>query len=149
MNPIKALFERYVKEDVLGYYTPRKILPHFDDAMLMMIIGARRIGKTDLFLRLACDLWSEYRLKTMWVRNKLTELKKNILKIEMLEDSYDYSEAHPYYMRSSYGRKRDSRGRYSSAADDLIRQLEDMSDSAPDEYSRKKIHELIREMKHA
>ena len=90
MNPIKALFERYVKEDVLGYYTPRKILPHFDEAMLMMIIGARRIGKTDLFLRLACDLWQEYRLKTMWVRNKLTELKEPEFLNDFLNDAKQF-----------------------------------------------------------
>lgn len=84
--------------------------------------------------------------------DKLTELKKNILKIEMLEDGSEYSEEHPMH-RMSYGRsrtpKRDSRYsmEYSMAADDVIRQLEDMMDTAPDERSRKKIRELIAEMK--
>ena len=41
-----------------------------------------------------------------------------------------------------------SREDYSRAADDVIHQLEDMMDSAPDEHSRTKIRELIREMKH-
>ena len=55
--------------------------------MLMMIIGARRIGKTDLFLRLACDLWQRYQLRTMWVRNKLTELKEPSFFNEFLNDA--------------------------------------------------------------
>lgn len=99
--------------------------------------------------------------------NKLTELKKNILKIEMLEGDSEYSEDYPNYnrmggnmyghsYRGSYGRgryaKRDSMGRYSRddysmAADDVIHQLEDMMETAPDERSRKKIRELISEMK--
>lgn len=80
---------------------------------------------------------------------KLTELKKNILKIEMLEGE-DYSE--DYRPRMSYARRRDRMGRYSAddysmAADDVIHQLEGMMDTAPDERSRKKIRELIHEMK--
>ena len=55
--------------------------------MLMMIIGARRIGKTDMFLRLACDLWQHYHLRTMWVRNKLTELKEPSFFNEFLNDA--------------------------------------------------------------
>lgn len=82
--------------------------------------------------------------------NKLTELKKNILKIEMLEGKSDYSERY-YSDGYHYARKRDSMGRYSRdysmAADDVIHQLENMMDTAPDERSRKKIRELISEMK--
>lgn len=108
---------------------------------------------------------------------KLTELKKNILKIEMLEEGSEYSEdnrggsyrgsyrngnnggnMNGMSYRGSYARgrgrnaRRDSMGRYSSeeysmAADDVIGQLEDMMDTAPDERSRKKIRELINEMK--
>ena len=55
--------------------------------MIMMIIGARRIGKTDLFLRLACDLWQRFNLRTMWVRNKLTELKEPSFFNEFLNDA--------------------------------------------------------------
>ncbi len=81
---------------------------------------------------------------------KLTELKKNILKIEKMEGDSEYSEGYmPHY--SYRGRRRDSMGRYSSysmAADDIIHQLEGMMESAPDEKSRRRIRELIDEMKH-
>lgn len=90
--------------------------------------------------------------------DKLTELKKNILKIEMLEDegySAEYRDdtghAYRYDGRSYAGRRRDSMGRYSRnysrAADDVVGQLEMMLDSAPDDRTRNKIHDLIREMK--
>lgn len=85
MNEIKQLLIEYGDND--GWYNPKKILPYFDDCMLMMIIGARRIGKTDLFLRLACDLWQRYNLKTMWIRNKLTELKEPSFFNDFLNDA--------------------------------------------------------------
>ena len=85
MNPIKQLLIEYGNND--GWYNGLKILPHFDDTMIMMIIGARRIGKTDLFLRLACDLWQRFNLRTMWVRNKLTELKEPSFFNEFLNDA--------------------------------------------------------------
>lgn len=85
MNPIKQLLTEYGDND--GWYNPKKILPYFDDTMLMMIIGARRIGKTDMFLRLACDLWQRFRLRSMWVRNKLTELKEPSFFNEFLNDA--------------------------------------------------------------
>lgn len=78
--------------------------------------------------------------------DKLTELKKNILKVNLLEDegySAEYRDDH----HRSYGRRRDGMGRYSRAADDVIGQLEMMLDSAPDDRTRNKIHDLIREMK--
>ena len=101
--------------------------------------------------------------------DKLTELKKNILKIEMLEGESEYSGNYDtmrsYRRDRSYGdgynggsyagrrnARRDAMGRYSGedysrAADDVIEQLEGMMDSAPDERSRTKIRELIHEMK--
>ena len=85
MNPIKQLLIEYGNND--GWYNGQKLLPHFDDTMIMMIIGARRIGKTDLFLRLACDLWQRFNLRTMWVRNKLTELKEPSFFNEFLNDA--------------------------------------------------------------
>ena len=84
-NPIKQLLIEYGNND--GWYNGQKLLPHFDDTMIMMIIGARRIGKTDLFLRLACDLWQRFNLRTMWVRNKLTELKEPSFFNEFLNDA--------------------------------------------------------------
>ena len=87
-NPIKQLLQEYGTND--GWYNGQKILPYFDDAMLMMIIGARRIGKTDLFLRLACDLWQRFQLRTMWVRNKLTELKEPSFFNDFLNDAKQF-----------------------------------------------------------
>jgi len=84
-SPIRILLQEYADNN--GWYNGQKILPYFDDAMLMMIIGARRIGKTDLFLRLACDLWQRFNLKTMWVRNKLTELKEPSFFNDFLNDA--------------------------------------------------------------
>lgn len=101
--------------------------------------------------------------------NKLSELKKNILKIEMLEDQ-GYSAAdgddmsrnmrsHRYNGGRSYARgrmnaRRDSMGRYSRSgysmdAEDLIEQLEDMKESAPDDMSRREIGKLIDKMRNA
>ena len=66
-NPIKQLLESYGDND--GFFNPLKLLPHFDDTILFYIVGARRIGKTDLFLRLACDLWLQFSRKTLWIRD--------------------------------------------------------------------------------
>lgn len=109
--------------------------------------------------------------------DKLTELKKNILKIDMLEDegySAEYRDDMMSYARGnqggnrggrgnsnrgSYARgrgrnaRRDSMGRYSSErgysrdADELVEQLEDMMDEAPDERTRIEIKKLIDKMK--
>lgn len=109
--------------------------------------------------------------------DKLTELKKNILKIEMLEDegysaeyrddmgsyargrnrggSYDGGS---YRSRNSYARgrnaRRDSMGRYSRdgysrAADEQIEMLEGMMESAPNEQIKKEIEKLISKMEQA
>jgi len=107
--------------------------------------------------------------------DKLTELKKNILKIEMLEDegySAEYRDDIGSYARGrnrggsynggSYrysnarGRnaRRDSMGRYSRdgysrAADEQIEMLEGMIDSAPNEQIKKEIEKLISKMEQA
>lgn len=97
--------------------------------------------------------------------DKLTETKKNLLKIEMLEEDSEYSNA----MRGSYrggrggsyddgsyargrGRnaKRDSMGRYSSEgysrAEDFRMELEDLMASAPNDRIRQKMQSLMAEM---
>ena len=122
----------------------------------------------------ACDELKELEKKTekgltaseLEYADKLTELKKNILKIEMLEGESEYSGRYDpmrsyrrsyddgYHGGSYAGRRnarRDSMGRYSAeeysrAADDVIGQLEDMMVSAPNERSKTKIRELIAEM---
>lgn len=86
---------------------------------------------------------------------KLTELKKNILKIEMLEDEgYSADEMHNRSYRNSYARRRDSMGRYSRNyprysmdSKEFIEELEEMKVSAPDEMSRKEISKLIERMR--
>jgi hypothetical protein len=83
---------------------------------------------------------------------------KNLCKV--IEEDGDEGSSGRYYPmtdRGSYARgrmnaRRDSRGRYSSedysrTADDIIDQLEGMLDSAPDERTRMKVKDLIREMK--
>ena len=72
-QPIRWCLETIGRND--GYYSGLKILPHYDDTMAFWLIGARRIGKTDLFLHVACMLWLEFGLKTMWLRNKDVEVK--------------------------------------------------------------------------
>lgn len=74
MNRIIECMERLGDND--GFYSPQKILDDLrDDAMVAYIVGERRIGKTDYFLRLACTLYLEHGCQTMWIRNKLVELK--------------------------------------------------------------------------
>ena len=107
--------------------------------------------------------------------NKLTEMKKNLLKIDMLEGDSEYSNAaggrsslrgsygYPIadngmmYRGGSYARgrgrnaKRDAMGRYSSegysrAEDDFMMDLRELMEDAPDEHKRQKIQRLINEM---
>lgn len=47
---------------------------YYDDAMLFFILGGRGIGKTDLWLRVACELYQRYGCRTAWLRNKKVEL---------------------------------------------------------------------------
>lgn len=108
--------------------------------------------------------------------DKLTEVKKNLLKIEMLEEDSEYSNAmggrggnrgggRNYYsmddgmdMRDgSYARgrgrnaRRDAMGRYSSegysrAEDDFKMELEELMRTAPNDHVRQKIHSIMNDM---
>ena len=100
--------------------------------------------------------------------DKLTETKKNLLKIEMLEEDSEYSNAmRGGSYRGSYARgrsyddgsyargrgrnaKRDSMGRYSSEgysrAEDFRMELEDLMASAPNDRIRQKMQNLMAEM---
>lgn len=96
--------------------------------------------------------------------NKLTETKKNLLKIEMLEEDSEYSNAmdggsyarggRGGSYRSSYARgrgrgaRRDSMGRYSSegysrAEDDFIADMRELMASAPNDRIRQKMQSIM------
>lgn len=89
--------------------------------------------------------------------DKLTELKKNILKIEMLEDEGysaeyrdDMGRSYRYDDGRSYARsRRDGMGRYSRAVNEIVEQLKDMIPHAPDEKAKRDIRELIDKMETA
>lgn len=86
--------------------------------------------------------------------DKLTHTLKSVKGvIAMAEDEDGYSRYYPMtYSRrndNSYARRRDSMGRYSrrySRANDVIEQLEDIMETAPDDRSRKEIKKLIEKM---
>lgn len=87
--------------------------------------------------------------------DKLIHTKKNLLKIEEMEDESEYSNAmNSYYERGSnrnnrsYARRRDSRGRYSrdgmySMAGDMAEELRDLMKSAPDSQTRQEIQHIV------
>lgn len=85
MNPIKECMKAI--GDNGGFYNAKKILPSFNDTMIYFIIGERRIGKTDYFLHLACKLYIDYGFQTMWIRNKLVELKDTSFASNFLNDA--------------------------------------------------------------
>ena len=90
---------------------------------------------------------------------KLIEMKKGILKIEMLEDGGNSYESGYSRDRGGYSR-RDNAGMnryareyrpywnnsYSMATEEIVSQLEDMMDTAPDEPTRREISKLIHKM---
>lgn len=103
--------------------------------------------------------------------SKLAGLKKNLLKGDMLydevmEDGYSermmdggvsYARGGGQTNRGSYARgrgrnaRRDSMGRYSSegyfrSADDMVEQLRDLMEEAPDDNTRREIEKLVRKM---
>ena len=88
MPPIKAILTAIGRNE--GWYNACKILPYYDDTMVFWIIGARRIGKTDLYLRVACLLWLVFRLKTMWLRNKMVELQDPAFLGDFLNDAISH-----------------------------------------------------------
>lgn len=86
-----------------GYYNPGKILPYLDDTMVFFIVGERRIGKTDYFLRLACRLYIETGKQTMWIRNKLVELQDPSFHAAFLTDAKRYGWCPPEWETRSDG----------------------------------------------
>lgn len=93
----------------------------------------------------------------------LAHLKKNLLKAEQMEEESEYSNRPMYYdggmnfggsyRGNSYARgrrnaRRDSMGRYSNegysrAAEDMVGQLRELMDTAPDEQTRMDIQRMV------
>lgn len=83
--------------------------------------------------------------------DKIVDIMKDMEEMgysgDMMGRSYGRSYDDRMYDRSyrgSYAQRRDSRGRYSRR--DIVEQLEDIADSAPNEKSRKEIERLIMKM---
>ena len=92
--------------------------------------------------------------------DKLTHALKSITTIMAMEDAdEEYSGTDRDGMGgqtergSSYARKRDSRGRYSrdysGAMDEMVDQLREMMDSAPDQSTRQDIQRLIKKFENS
>lgn len=122
-----------------------------------------------------CDELDQYAKKgeltagSLDIVDKLSHALKSITTIMAMEDADgEYSgtyRMYPRYMRdrdgmggqtergSSYARKRDSRGRYSrdysGAMDEMVDQLREMMDSAPDQSTRQDIQRLIKKFENA
>lgn len=122
-----------------------------------------------------CDELDQYAKKgeltagSLDIVDKLSHALKSITTIMAMEDADgEYSgtyRMYPRYMRdrdgmggqtergSSYARKRDSRGRYSrdysGAMDEMVDQLKDMMDSAPDQSTRQDIQRLIKKFENS
>lgn len=92
MSLIFNLLRSY--KDNSGYYNTLKIMEKmdkeslYDKIKLFMIIGARRIGKTDLFLKLAIDNYFINNKTTFWIRNKDVELKEEEFYTNFLNDAF-------------------------------------------------------------
>ena len=105
-----------------------------------------------------CDELDEYGRKgelsagSLDVIDKLSHAAKSLATLIAMEEA-GYSENYPYYRGTSYARgrgrnvKRDSMGRYSreysEAVDDMIEQLHEMMESAPDEETKADIQRLV------
>lgn len=118
-----------------------------------------------------CEELEEYGRKgemsagTLEIVDKLAHAVKNLGKIIKMYEDEEYSSAYggnmdsgsyrggnrPYARGRSYARgrnaRRDSMGRYSGDAEELVEQLEDMMDSAPDEQTRMELKRLVKKMK--
>ena len=79
------------------------------------------------------------------------EYGKNLAKFKMALLTNDAMERDGYsntYYHDSYGRKRDSMGRYSrDPHESFMSELHDLSAKAPDEHTRRKVERMIDEMR--
>lgn len=60
-----------------GWCNGKKALRWWNDYVLLFQIGGRGIGKTDLWLHVACELYQRHGCKTVWCRNKKVELSED------------------------------------------------------------------------
>lgn len=84
-SPIRVCM-RMIGENA-GFFNFGKLERCFDDWLIAWVIGARRMGKTDAELQLACMLWLRFGLKTMWLRNKDIELQDRRFSESFLADA--------------------------------------------------------------
>lgn len=85
MEPIKEAIIR-ISKDADGFYNGhRALVPGYNRAQLAMIVGARRIGKTQFFVHLMCDVYQNYGITTLWLRNRVVEIQE--LGAEFLNDA--------------------------------------------------------------
>ena len=85
----------------------------------------------------------------------LAHAKKNLMKSEEMDGGYSgmmypryYGDDRSYTDGRSYARRRDSMGRYSRrgysmAADDMISELHELMDKAPDEMTKREFKKFI------
>ena len=112
-------------------------------------------------LETLCDLLSEkIAEKTRKIKNggmndgdldtieKLTHTLASVKKIMAFMEDDGYSGGWPMsyrgVYRNSYGRKRDSMGRYSR--NDLADKMRDLMDSAPDDHTRMEIRRMVEKL---
>ena len=67
-----------------------KLLSQARECPVWFMIGARRIGKTDVALHMALILWQKYRRKTMWIRDVLKTLEGQNFQADFLNDAYEF-----------------------------------------------------------
>lgn len=73
-----------------GWASFMKLHAAAKDCPIWFMIGARRIGKTDLALHMSLILWQKYRRKTMWIRDVLTTLEGKNFQADFLNDAYEF-----------------------------------------------------------
>lgn len=73
-----------------GWANFLKLLRKARGCPIWFMIGARRIGKTDVALHIALVLWQKYRRKTMWVRDVLKAMESANFQADFLNDAYEF-----------------------------------------------------------
>ena len=77
-----------------GWANFMKLLSKARACPIWFMIGARRIGKTDVALHIALMLWQKYHRKTMWVRDVLRTMEAANFQADFLNDAYEFGWIH-------------------------------------------------------